>query len=89
MARGPQQVTLWPGILAAFVIAALILGTLAIVAAAAPKGRSLGPSDLAAVRFTVSQALLSASLSIIAALPVARALSRQSHKASTHFAARV
>lgn len=37
----------------------------------------LSPADIAAIRFTVTQALLSAGLSVLAAVPVARALARR------------
>jgi len=40
-------------------------------------GLSLGPADWAAVRFTLLQALLSAGLSTVLAIPVARALARR------------
>ncbi|WP_085307600.1 thiamine/thiamine pyrophosphate ABC transporter permease ThiP [Planktotalea arctica] len=65
------------GLGAATLVAALILGTLGVVASRAPEAGQLGPSDWAAVRFTVSQAVLSAFLSVLFAIPVARALSRR------------
>ncbi len=40
-------------------------------------GMSLGPADWAAVRFSVTQALLSAAFSTILAIPLARALARR------------
>ena len=40
-------------------------------------GLSLGPADWAAVRFSLSQALLSAVFSTLLAIPVARALARR------------
>ena len=43
----------------------------------AEPGRGLGPSDWAAVRFTVVQAALSAAFSVAFAVPVARALARR------------
>lgn len=62
--------------LAAALIAMMTLGTAAAVAlnagAVAP-----GPADWAAVRFTVTQAALSALLSGLLAVPVARALARR------------
>ncbi|MDO6485031.1 thiamine/thiamine pyrophosphate ABC transporter permease ThiP [Shimia thalassica] len=67
----------WPGIGAAAFVAALILGTLLAVALRAEAGRGLGPSEWAALRFTVSQALWSAGLSVLLAIPVARALARR------------
>ncbi len=68
-----------PPVGAALVAALLVgmtLGTVAIVAAFS--GASLpGASDWAAVRFTVTQAALSAALSGLLAVPVARALARR------------
>jgi thiamine transport system permease protein len=62
--------------LAAALIAAMTLGTAAVVALNA--GAALpGPADWAAVRFTVAQAALSAVLSGLLAVPVARALARR------------
>lgn len=40
-------------------------------------GLSLGPADWAAVRFTITQAILSAAFSTLLAIPVARALARR------------
>jgi thiamine transport system permease protein len=67
----------WPGIAAAALVAALTLGTLGAVAWRAPGWGGLGPADWAAVRFTLWQALLSASISVGLAVPVARALARR------------
>ncbi|WP_375264928.1 thiamine/thiamine pyrophosphate ABC transporter permease ThiP [Planktotalea sp.] len=67
----------WVGLGAAALVAALILGTLSVVASYAPEAGQLGASDWAAIRFTVSQALLSAALSVLFAIPVAKALSRR------------
>lgn len=58
-------------------LAALILGTLGAVATAAGGLSALGPWDWAAVRFTLWQAALSATLSAAFAVPVARALARR------------
>ncbi len=55
----------------------LVLGTLAAVALRADPGAGFGPADLAAVRFTLLQALVSAVLSVALAVPVARALARR------------
>lgn len=57
-------------------IAALILGSAAIVAFNANSFR-LNPADFSALRFTVLQAALSAALSTLLAVPVARALHRR------------
>jgi thiamine transport system permease protein len=56
----------------------LALGTLLAVGLRAGEAGRLGVADWAAIRFTLLQALLSAGLSIIAAVPVARALARRS-----------
>ncbi len=58
-------------------LGALILGTLAAVAWQAQGLSGLGPWDWRAVRFTVWQAALSAALSAVLAIPVARALARR------------
>ncbi|MCX7646710.1 MAG: thiamine/thiamine pyrophosphate ABC transporter permease ThiP, partial [Rhodobacteraceae bacterium] len=65
------------GAAAAALILALALGTLAAVALRAAGPASLGPADWAAVRFTVVQALVSAGLSCLLAVPLARALARR------------
>ncbi len=81
MARSAVQINpRWPGGIAAGLVAFLTLGTLAAVASRAQWANGLGPADWAAVRFTVSQALLSAFLSCLLAIPVARALARQHFK---------
>lgn len=65
------------GVLIATALTALILGTLAAVAWQARGLSGLGIWDWRAVRFTVWQAVLSAALSAILAIPVARALARR------------
>ncbi|MCB1363399.1 MAG: thiamine/thiamine pyrophosphate ABC transporter permease ThiP [Rhodobacteraceae bacterium] len=77
MARRAQPLGAAPGLGAAAFVAALILGALAAVALRAEAGRGLGPSDWAAVRFTLVQAALSAGFSVALAVPVARALARR------------
>ncbi len=77
MAHSAQQINPWFGVGAAALVAALIFGTLGVVAYSAEGAGQLGPSDWAAVRFTVSQAVLSAVLSVAIAIPVARGLSRR------------
>ncbi|MEQ9692943.1 thiamine/thiamine pyrophosphate ABC transporter permease ThiP [Shimia sp. SDUM112013] len=77
MARRAVKITAWPGIMAAAFVAALILGTLLAVALRAEAGRGLGPSEWAAIRFTIWQALWSATLSVALAIPVAKALARR------------
>lgn len=63
--------------LASGLVLALVLGTLAAVAWQAGGLGALDAADLAAVRFTVMQALVSATLSVALAVPVARALHRR------------
>jgi thiamine transport system permease protein len=65
------------GAAAAALVLALTLGTLAAVALRAEAPAALGAADWAAVRFTVTQAVLSAGLSCLLAIPVARALARR------------
>lgn len=65
------------GVLAALAVAGLVLGTIAAVAAAAGGLSGLGPWDGRAIRFTLWQAALSATLSVALAVPVARALARR------------
>lgn len=77
MAARAQPVSAWPGISAAALVAALILGTLAAVALCAETGRGFGPADWSALRFTLTQAVLSALFSAALAIPVARALARR------------
>jgi len=72
----PLTLRLAAGIAAALV-AALVLGTLTAVALRAEGPAMLGTADLAAVRFTLVQASLSALVSVALAIPVARALARR------------
>jgi thiamine transport system permease protein len=65
------------GISAALFVMALILLALGAVISRADAGAGLGPSDWAAIRFTVLQAACSAVLSVLLAVPVARALARR------------
>ncbi len=60
----------------ALLLGLLMLGTLAAVFLNAGGGRP-GPADWAALRFTVMQAAVSAVLSVLLAVPVARALARR------------
>ncbi|MEM9975589.1 MAG: thiamine/thiamine pyrophosphate ABC transporter permease ThiP [Pseudomonadota bacterium] len=62
---------------AAGFVAALTLLPLAIVAWRAGGAFSLGAGDVAAIRFTLLQAMLSALLSVGLAIPLARALARR------------
>ena len=77
MAGRAEPVSRWPGFGAAVLIAALIAVALTAVALRAEAGAGLGPADWAAIRFTVLQAALSAIISVILAVPVARALARR------------
>ncbi|WP_420583591.1 thiamine/thiamine pyrophosphate ABC transporter permease ThiP [Ruegeria sp.] len=77
MAGRAQPVSPIAGIGAAALVAALILGTLAAVGLRAETSSGLGPSDWAALRFTLTQAVLSALFSAALAVPVARALARR------------
>ncbi len=65
------------GIAAAVAIPVFILLTTAAILWVAEPGKGLSPSDWAAVRFTLWQALLSSIFSVALAIPVARALARQ------------
>lgn len=55
----------------------LTLGTLLAVLVRSDEVSTLGPADWAAVRFTITQAIISAGLSVALAIPVARALARR------------
>ena len=65
------------GLFAAALVGLLILAALGAVFWVAEPGRGLGAADWAAVRFTVTQAFLSALISVLLAVPVARALARR------------
>ncbi|NOX41218.1 MAG: thiamine/thiamine pyrophosphate ABC transporter permease ThiP [Alphaproteobacteria bacterium] len=79
MADRAQQIR--PLTLAGIAVAALLVavsaGALLVVAANARGGAGLSASDFAALRFTILQALVSAALSSLLAIPVARALARR------------
>jgi thiamine transport system permease protein len=68
--------TRWPGRLAAMLVLALTLGTL-VPLLLRTESLALTAQDLATLRFTLLQALLSATLSCLLAIPVARALARR------------
>ena len=70
-----RAVALIPALLA-LVIVALTLGSAAVTALLGGGG-GLGPADWAAVRFTLLQAALSAAVSALLAVPLARALVRR------------
>ena len=67
----------WPGVLSGTLVLLLTLGTLAAVVARAEWNSGLSSADWAAVRFTISQAFVSALISVALAIPVARALARR------------
>ena len=75
MARRIGPLTLSAGLLSA-AIAAFVLGT-ALVLAAHADGFALRPADWAALSFTLKQAALSALISTLLAIPLARALARR------------
>ncbi len=77
MADRAVQIRSWPGVIAAAFVAVLILGTLIAVVLRAEARAGLGPSDWAAIRFTIKQSVMSAVLSVALAVPVARALARR------------
>jgi thiamine transport system permease protein len=75
MASGPRPLNLLAPALAVLLLALVLAPLLAVSWRGA--GLSLGPADWAAVRFSVTQALLSAGFSTLLAIPVARALARR------------
>ncbi|MFM2356806.1 MAG: hypothetical protein RLZZ528_2542, partial [Pseudomonadota bacterium] len=72
LGRGP----FW-GLGAAALVAALVLVPLGAVIGEAGGAGLPGPADLAALRFTILQAAVSAAVSVGLAIPVARALARR------------
>ena len=74
MASRPRPLSLAPA-LAALLLALVAAPLLAVGLRGA--GLTLGPADWAAVRFSVTQAMLSAAFSTLLAIPVARALARR------------
>jgi thiamine transport system permease protein len=79
MAPRAKPLTLmhWIGAAIAALIFALVIGALGALAWRAEGASGLGPADWSAIRFTVFQAALSAILSVVCAIPVARALARR------------
>lgn len=77
MAARPLALGSWAlgGVSAALVLA-LILGSIAVVLAQSGPAR-LTPADIAAIRFTLVQAAVSALVSVALAVPLARALARR------------
>ena len=79
MASRPQPLTAIQatGVGLALLVALSLLGPLLAVAYRAEGVATLRTTDLAAIRFTLLQAALSAGLSCLCAIPVARALARR------------
>jgi len=75
MASSTRPLSLAAPALAVLLLALVLAPLLAVGWRGA--GVSLGPADWAAVRFSVTQALLSAAFSTLLAIPVARALARR------------
>jgi thiamine transport system permease protein len=67
----------WTGAGLTALVFLAVLGPLLAVALAAEAPGRLGSADWAAIRFTLVQAVLSALVSVVAAIPVARALARR------------
>ncbi|MCX8507485.1 MAG: thiamine/thiamine pyrophosphate ABC transporter permease ThiP, partial [Rhodobacteraceae bacterium] len=80
MARGFVEMKLvarLPGAFALALVLALAFGSLAAILARSEGLGRITPTDWAALRFTLVQAFLSAALSTLLAIPVARALARR------------
>ncbi|MCV2876129.1 thiamine/thiamine pyrophosphate ABC transporter permease ThiP [Rhodobacteraceae bacterium XHP0102] len=79
MADRPQPlgVMAWAGMGALAVVLALTLSPVIAIAALGRDGFDLRPTDWAAIRFTLVQALLSTVLSLAMAVPLARAVARR------------
>ncbi|MFT6674815.1 MAG: thiamine transport system permease protein [Sulfitobacter sp.] len=77
MARRAVALSNGAGISAAALVVVLVLAALLAVLSRAEPGAGVPRSDWVAVRFTVWQAVLSALISVVLAVPVARALARR------------
>ncbi|MEM6940876.1 MAG: thiamine/thiamine pyrophosphate ABC transporter permease ThiP [Pseudomonadota bacterium] len=77
MAQRADPVKSGSGIAAAALVVSMMLAATVGVALRIEPGAALGPGDWAAIRFTLVQALWSAGLSVLLAVPVARALARR------------
>ena len=73
----PLGASIWIGGASCALLLFLTLGTLGAIASRADWETGLGANDWTALRFTVFQAVLSATLSIGLAIPTARALARR------------
>ncbi len=77
MARGAQPINPVLGWIVATALVAMILGAFGGVMLRADLARGLVAADWAAIRFTLWQAALSALISVVLAVPLARAISRR------------
>lgn len=80
MAVSPQpvnQLIRWSGLAALLFVALLVVGPLVALWARADTSAALTGTDWAAIKFTLFQATLSAIISVVLAIPVARALARR------------
>lgn len=80
MAVSPQpvnQLIRWSGLAALLFVALLVVGPLVALWVRADTSAALTGTDWAAIKFTLFQATLSAIISVVLAIPVARALARR------------
>ena len=77
MARSAQPVSATPGIVAATFIVAAVLAAFLAIGSRVEGTTGLRAAEWQAVRFTVAQAFFSALISVVLAVPVARALARR------------
>ena len=77
MAQSTVSISRKTGISAALLVLALITLALGAVFSRAEAGAGVGAGDWAAIKFTVLQAAASSFLSVVLAIPVARALARR------------
>ena len=77
MARRAQPVSPWAGIIAAAFVVAMVIAAFVGIAQRIEATTGLRAAEWQAVRFTLWQAFLSALISVVAAVPVARALARR------------
>ena len=77
MARSAQPISGTSGIVAGTLVVAAVLLAFVGIGLRAEPGAGLGPADWQAIRFTVVQAFWSALISVVLAVPLARALARR------------
>ncbi|MEM1352960.1 MAG: thiamine/thiamine pyrophosphate ABC transporter permease ThiP [Pseudomonadota bacterium] len=77
MARGAQPISHGPGVAAALLVVAAVGLAFFGLWTRIEGGVRLGAADLQAIRFTVLQSALSALISVVFAVPLARALARR------------